>query len=166
MDIALFTIGLIFVFVGIAGSILPVLPGPPLGWIGLLLLFLTKAVPNNWWILGITLVIAVIIAILDYVIPMFGTKKFGGTKYGMWGSTIGLFIGIIFTPIGMILGSMLGALLGELYYDAKDSNRALKAALGSFIGFMTSTFLKIIVSIAFLILFLKITWEYRYAIFY
>lgn len=165
MDIILFSIGLLFVLLGIAGSILPVLPGPPLSWVGLLLLYLTKAVPNNWWILAITLLIAVVIAVLDYVIPLYGTKKFGGTKYGMWGSTIGLFVGIIFTPIGMILGSMLGALIGELYYDIKDTNRALKAALGSFIGFMTSTFLKVVVAIGFLMIFAKITWQYKEQIF-
>ena len=85
MDIALLILGFLLMLVGILGSFLPVLPGPPISWVGLLLLYLTKAVPDNWWVLGITFVIAIAITILDYVIPAMGTKRFGGSKAGMWG---------------------------------------------------------------------------------
>ena len=93
MDIALLIFGFIFMLIGILGSFLPVLPGPPISWIGLLLLYLTKAIPDDWVFLGITLVIALVVFALDYIIPAVGTKKFGGTKAGMLGTTIGLLVG-------------------------------------------------------------------------
>lgn len=151
---------------GIIGAFLPVLPGPITGWVGLLLLHLTKVVPQDWTFLGITLAVAIIIYILDYIIPALGTKKFGGSKYGMYGTTIGLIIGLIFfPPFGIIIGPFVGALIGELMYDSKDSNRAFKAAVGSFIGFLFSTGLKFIVGLIYLGLFLSIFWDYKSAFF-
>ena len=107
MDIALTIIGFFLMLIGILGSFLPVLPGPPVSWVGLLLIYLTKAVPDDWWVLGITLFIAIFITVMDYVIPAMGTKKFGGSKAGMWGTIIGLFIGL-FLPIpgGFIIGAI------------------------------------------------------------
>ena len=100
MDIVLLVIGFILMLVGILGSFLPVLPGPPISWIGLLLLYLTKAVPDDWWLLGITLVIAIAVFILDYIIPAVGTKKFGGSKAGMFGTVVGLLVAIFFPVLG------------------------------------------------------------------
>ena len=76
--------------IGILGSLLPVLPGPPISWVGLLLLYITKGIEINYWVLGITLFIALFVAILDYIIPALGTKNFGGSKYGIIGTTVGL----------------------------------------------------------------------------
>ncbi|MBD3582017.1 DUF456 domain-containing protein [Flavobacterium selenitireducens] len=145
MDLLLLIIGFLLVIAGIAGSFLPVLPGPPLSWIGLLLLYLTKPVEMNYWILGATLVVTIVISILDYVIPSQGTKRFGGSKYGIWGTNIGLIVGI-FAPIpgGFIIGPFVGAFVGELIYNSSDHKRALKAATGSFIGFLASTFMKFV----------------------
>ena len=166
MDILLLFLGLIFMILGIIGAFLPVLPGPVTGWVGLLLLHLTKAVPQDWTFLGITLAIAVLIYILDYIIPAMGTKKFGGSKYGVYGTTIGLLIGLIFfPPFGIIIGPFVGAFIGELMYDSKDSARALKAAFGSFIGFLFSTGLKFITGLIYLGLFLAIAWDYKSAFF-
>ena len=166
MDTFLLVSGILLSIMGIVGSLIPVLPGPPLGWLGLLMLHLTGIVPMNKWLLIATFIIALVISILDYVIPAMGTKKSGGTKYGMWGTTIGLFIGI-FTPIplGFLIGAFVGAFVGELIYDNKDTKRATKAAFGSFLGFITSTFMKLVVSIGFFILFLSIMWEYKDALF-
>ena len=96
MDILLVVIGFLFVIIGILGSFLPVLPGAPISWAGLLLLYLTKAIPNNWWLLGITLAVAIGVVVADYIIPVAGTKRFGGSKYGMIGTTVGLIVSIIF----------------------------------------------------------------------
>lgn len=147
---------------GILGSLLPALPGPPISWVGLLLLYLCPGMERNYWILGITLVIAIVIAILDYIIPAKGTKRFGGSKYGIWGTNIGLIVGI-FAPIpfGFIIGPFVGALIGELLYDKKDSTRATKAAIGSFIGFLAGTFIKFVVSIAYLGFFISVFWNNR-----
>lgn len=165
MDIALLVIGFILMFVGILGSFLPVLPGPPVSWVGLLLLHLTTAVPDDWWILGITAAVALIVFGLDYAIPAMGTKKFGGTKAGMIGATLGLVVGLIAPiPGGIIIGPFVGAFVGEVMNKA-DQKTALKAAFGSFLGFITGTFMKLIVTLIFLGIFISTAWEYRSALF-
>ncbi|WP_291870758.1 DUF456 domain-containing protein [Maribacter sp.] len=165
MDIFLLLLGFILMLTGIVGSFLPVLPGPPIGWLGLLALYLTNAVPKDNWVLGVTLVVALVVWALDYIIPALGTKKFGGTKAGMIGTSVGLIVGLIAPiPGGIIIGPFVGALLGELLNNA-DQKTALKAAFGSFLGFLTGTFLKFVVSIVFLGLFVSKTWEYRNALF-
>jgi hypothetical protein len=142
---------------GMIGSFLPILPGPLTSWVGLLVLHLTEKIEMNWWILGPTLAFAILIWVLDYIIPAIGTKKFGGTRSGMIGTFIGLFAGIIFPiPFGIIIGPFIGALAGELINDTKDFNRALKAAFGSLIGFLSSSFLKFSVAFVYFGLFVWI----------
>ncbi|WP_108425014.1 DUF456 domain-containing protein [Flagellimonas amoyensis] len=162
MDIVLLILGFLLMLVGILGSFLPVLPGPPLSWVGLLLLYLTKAVPDNWWVLGITLVITLTITVLDYVIPAMGTKRFGGTKAGMWGTIIGLLVAIfvpVFGPFGIIIWPFIGALVGELLNKANQKT-ALKAAFGSFLGFLTGTFMKLVLTIVYAIFYVYIAIKY------
>lgn len=162
MDLIIVTLGFICIIVGLLGSFLPVLPGPSISWVGLALLYFTKVVPANYWILGVALLITIIISVLDYVIPAKGTKKFGGSSYGIWGTNIGLVIGI-FAPIpfGFLIGPFVGALVGELIYDYKDHNRALKAAAGSFVGFLASSFMKFVICVMYLGLFVWIVWQYK-----
>lgn len=149
MDIFLILLGFVFTLLGIAGSFLPVLPGPITGWVGLLLLHLSDAVPMSYTFLGITLAVSIIIWVLDYMIPAMGTKRFGGSKYGAIGATVGLLIGLIVPiPLGFVIGAFVGAFVGEMIYNS-DFSRALKAAFGSFIGFLASTTLKFIVSLIF-----------------
>jgi uncharacterized protein YqgC (DUF456 family) len=166
MDILLTLAGLFFVCLGIIGSFLPILPGPITSWIGLFLLHLTKATPQNWTFLGITLFIAALIFILDYFIPAMGAKRFGGTKYGAYGTTIGLIIGLLSPiPFGILIGAFSGAFVGELLYDGKDTNRALKASTGAFVGFLASTTIKFIVASVYFVLFVVKVWEYRTILF-
>ncbi|WP_426090384.1 DUF456 domain-containing protein [Flavobacterium sp. DSR3-2] len=166
MDILLLTLGFACVVTGLFGSFLPILPGPSVSWVGLALLYFTKAVPANYWILGIAFLITVMISVLDYVIPAKGTKKFGGSSYGIWGTNIGLIIGILApVPFGFIIGPFVGALIGELIYDFKDHNRALKAAAGSFAGFLASSFMKFVVCVMYLGLFVWIVWNYKSQLF-
>jgi len=162
MDVLLLTFGFACMIIGVLGSFLPVLPGPSISWIGLALLYFTNAVPANYWILGITLVVTILISVLDYVIPAKGTKKFGGSSYGIWGTNIGLIVGIFAPiPLGFIIGPFIGAFIGELIYDSKDHHRAFKAATGSFIGFLASSFMKFVVCMMYLGLFVWITWKYK-----
>ncbi|WP_298263513.1 DUF456 domain-containing protein [uncultured Lutibacter sp.] len=162
MDIFLLIIGFLFALLGIIGSFLPVLPGPFTSWIGLLLLHLTNVVPLNWTFLGITLAIAILIWLIDYFIPAMGTKKFGGTRYGVIGTMVGLIIGILFLgPFGIIIGPFAGAFIGELIKDANNTKKALKAAFGSFIGFLTSAFIKFVAAVVFTSFYISIFWEYR-----
>ncbi|WP_420592553.1 DUF456 domain-containing protein [Robiginitalea biformata] len=167
MDLVLIFFGLLCMILGVLGSFLPVLPGPPISWVGLLLLTLTSAVPDNWWFLGITAAVAVVVVGLDYWIPAMGTKRFGGSRAGMIGTTLGLLVAIIFPVLGIagiIIWPFLGAVVGELI-NKSNSQTALKAAFGSFVGFLTGTFLKFLVSIIYFGLFLSKAWDYRSGLF-
>ncbi len=167
MDIFLLILAFLFMLIGILGSFLPALPGPPVSWVGILLLYLTKAIPDDWMVLGITLAIAIIVFALDYIIPAVGTKKFGGTRAGMIGTTLGLIVALIFPILGIfgiIIWPFVGAFVGELINKA-DSKTALKAAFGSFIGFLTGTFLKFVVTMVYLGIFLMKVWEFRVGLF-
>lgn len=144
MDYILLFVSLFFILFGIIGSVIPVLPGPPVSWVGLLLIYLIPAIKINYWILGLTLFLTIIIVVLDYVLPSKGTKHFGGSKYGVWGTNIGLIIGLFFPPFGFVIGPFLGAFAAELIYNSKDANGALKAAIGSFLGLLASSFMKIL----------------------
>ncbi|MDG1227704.1 MAG: DUF456 domain-containing protein [Polaribacter sp.] len=162
MEIFLLVVGFVFVCLGIIGSFLPILPGPLTGWFGLLLLHTTSTIPMDWPFLGITLALAIIIFILDYFIPAIGTKRFGGTKYGVYGTTIGLIIGLISPiPFGMLLGAFCGAFIGELIFDSKDTKRALKASFGAFLGFLASTTIKFSIAVVYFIFFIIEFWEYK-----
>ena len=166
MDVLLLFIGFCCMIIGVFGSFLPVLPGLGISWIGLLLLYFTKAIPANYWILGITLLVVVIVSVLDYVIPAKGAKKFGGSSYGILGTNIGLVIGILAPiPFGFIIGPFLGAFIGELFFNLKDYNGALKAATGSLVGFLVSSFMKFVICMVYLGLFLVLVWQNKSALF-
>ena len=152
MDLIISIIAIVAGIIGIAGSILPGLPGTPVSWVGMLLLYIwgtgTNAAGNEMSLRTLLVwgLVVVLVSVVDYVVPMYFTKITGGSKYAERGALVGLIAGIIFTPIGMILGSFLGAFLFELYYSRKGAPQALKAAIGSFLGFMTGTGLKTIVA--------------------
>lgn len=161
MDIFLLIAGFVLVFGGIIGSVLPVLPGPLTGWFGLLLLHLTDVVPMNYTVLIITFVIALAVFVLDYIIPSMGAKKYGGSKKGAFGAAIGLLIGLISPiPLGFIVGAFLGAFIGELINDHQDIEKAVKSAYGSFMGFLASTGLKLMVSFCFVFIYVFILYDH------
>lgn len=165
MDLLLFALAAILMLVGILGSFLPMLPGIPVSWAGLLLLHLTSVVPVNYTFLGITLLVTIIIFALQYAIPALGTKYLGGSKQGMYGATIGLFAGIFIPiPFAILIAPFLGAYIGEILNKA-DSRTALKAASGSFIGLLASTFMEFVVAAIFLLLFLYKAFEYKNLLF-
>ncbi len=163
MDVFFIVMALFLMLLGVLGSFLPVLPGPITSWFGFLLLYFSDLIQFSKKLLIITLCIAVFIWILDYFIPALGAKKFGGSKYGMIGTTVGLIVGLIAPiPAGIFIGPFLGALIGELL-NKSDSKTAFKAAFGSFLGFLTSTFIKFIVSMVYLGLFISILWNQKAA---
>lgn len=146
MDYVLIVLGILFLISGILGAVVPVLPGPPLSYIGLLLLHITERYHFSSRFLILWAVITIVVYLLDYFIPIWGTKKFGGSKRGVWGSIIGLVVGMVFfPPFGIIIGPFLGAVLGELS-SGKQSHEAFRSGLGSFLGFLAGTLLKLIVS--------------------
>jgi hypothetical protein len=146
MDYLLIVLGALFIISGILGGVLPVLPGPPLSYVGLLLLHFTEKYQFETRFLIIWLIVAAVVTVADYFIPVWGTKRYGGSKQGIWGSIIGLVIGLFFfPPFGIIIGPFLGAIAGELV-AGKDSGSALKSGFGSFMGFLLGTLIKLIAS--------------------
>ena len=148
-DILLLIGSIICLLVGLAGAVLP-LPGPPLSLIGLFMLHYSKFAQFDRSTLTFFVILTVALSIFDYYAPIWGTKKFGGTKYGSWGSTIGLLVGLFFTPIGMFLGAFLGAFIGEII-GKTEPKIAFKAAIGSFVGLITGIVGKVILCLAMII---------------
>ena len=141
--------------VGLVGCVLPVIPGPPLSFIGLLLLHFSKYAEYRFEFLLMFGLIAVIVTVLDYLVPIWGTKKFGGSKAGMWGAAIGLVLGLIFLPpLGIIIGPFAGAVIGEAL-TGKETAKAFRAGLGSLLGLMMGIGLKLAASVTMTFYFVK-----------
>lgn len=143
MDWIWIVLGILCVLAGLAGSILPLLPGPPIAYIGLLIQQLRQEPPFSSRFLLIWALIVVLALVLDYLVPIWGTKKFGGTRYGVWGCTLGFLLAFWMGPWGVVLGPLIGAFVGE-YLAQANSEIALRAAFGSFLGFLAGSLLKII----------------------
>ena len=149
MNVVLIVLAILLVLVGLFGSIVPGIAGPPFSFLGLLVLSFVRGIEYSTVFLVVMGVIAAIVFTLDYVVPAWGTKKLGGTQEGVRGSTIGLILGLLVTfifPIGFIavlIGPFVGAYIGEKQAGTDDSN-ALRAAFGSFVGFLVGTGLKVI----------------------
>jgi uncharacterized protein YqgC (DUF456 family) len=140
--------------IGIIGCLVPVLPGPPLSYLGLILLHVSRFAQFSKSILIALAVVTVIVTIVDYVVPIWGTKKFGGSKYGTRGATVGLVIGLFLGPAGIIIGPFLGAIVGELIFR-DDMKYAIKAGFGSLLGFLTGVGLKLAASLVMTFYFVK-----------
>lgn len=141
MDIILIIIGILCLLVGLAGCVIPMLPGPPVAYVGLLLLHFTERVQFGTTALLVWLVLVVAVQILDYFVPMLGSKYSGGSRWGTRGCLAGTIIGLFFMPLGIIIGPFLGAVVGELL-GGRDTAAALKSGLGSLLGFLFGTLLK------------------------
>lgn len=146
MDYLLITIALLLLILGLLGCFLPVLPGPPLSFISLLLISFTRWGDFSKSLLIWTGIAAVVVTLLDYILPVWTTKKIGGSSRGIWGATIGLAVGLfLFPPYGIIAGPFVGAYIGEI--TSKNSkDKAFRSAVGSFIGFLAGTGLKFAIS--------------------
>jgi uncharacterized protein len=160
MDYFLLILSILLMIVGFFGCFLPIVPGPPLNFIGLLLIHFSSFAELEVSTLFILGAITIVVQVLDYLVPAWGTKKFGGSKYGSWGSIIGLIIGTFCFSIGSlgivgIIGRpFLGAFIGEIV-GGKNNKIALKAAFGSFIGFLAGTIMKLALSITMIVLLIR-----------
>lgn len=150
LDLLFSIIAGILLLIGFFGTFVPVLPGAPLAWCGLLLCYFSNYNTITVTCLIITAIFAIVVSVLDNFAPIIMTKNFGGSKKAITGSTIGLIIGFFIGPAGIILGPFLGALVGELINNNGNWDGVFKAALGAFIGFLLGTGLKMICVISFI----------------
>jgi uncharacterized protein YqgC (DUF456 family) len=154
IDYILLILAIILLILGIIGCLVPVLPGPPLSYFGLIILHITKFADFTTNLLIILAAIVIIVTILDYVVPIWGTKKFGGSKYGIRGATVGVIIGLFLGPLGIVIGAFIGAFVGELIFK-DDINYAFKAGFGSLLGFLAGIGLKLASSLVITFYFVK-----------
>ncbi len=155
MDYFLLILSVLLIILGLLGCVLPILPGPPLSFLGLLAVHFTRFAEFTTRFLWLWAFIAIVVTILDYVVPVWGTKRFGGSKAGVWGATIGMVIGIFFfPPIGLILGPLAGAIIAEAIQGA-DARKSIIAGLGSLAGFLLGVGLKLAASIGMTYYFVK-----------
>jgi uncharacterized protein len=145
IDILLAVLGLGLIVLGILGCVLPIIPGPPISFLGLLVLHFGERFQFQpsflWWMA----LLALFVTVMDYIVPVWGTKKFGGSKRGIWGATLGLLVGLFLGPIGIIVGPFAGAVLAEASAGRKQ-HEAIKAGLGAFIGFLLGIGMKLVAS--------------------
>ncbi len=157
MDIFLLILSFVLIIVGVIGSVLPI-PGPPVAFGGLITLHYSKyASFSEELLIGLGIATA-LVTVLDYYVPIWGTKKFGGTKAGVRGSMAGLVVGMFLGPFGIFIGAFLGALLGEAFMG--DRKNALKAAIGSFAGFAAGIAMKLTLCGFMLFYSIKAVWSF------
>ena len=154
IDIILVILGLCFLVGGVIGCIIPALPGPPLSYVALLLLQVTRFADFSVKFLVIAAIVTVIVTVCDYILPVWGTRKWGGSRAGTIGSVIGLLVGLFFSPVGIIVGPFTGAVVGELI-AGRNSDAALRSGFGSFMGFIMGTVMKLTVCMVFSYYYLK-----------
>lgn len=153
-DYLLLILGIVLMILGIIGCLVPILPGPPLSFLGLIMLHLSRFGDFDKITLIILGAVTVIVTLMDYVVPVWGTKKFGGSKYGTRGAAVGLVIGLFLGPMGIVIGPLAGAFVGEMIFK-DDLKYAAKAGFGSLIGFLAGIGLKLATSFVLTYYFVK-----------
>ncbi len=149
MDFLLITIAIVCLLTGVAGCFLPMIPGPPIAYAGMLCLHFTDAVQFPYTELVLWGGLVILSVVLDYIIPSLGAKYFGGSKWGAWGCVAGTILGLFIMPWGIVIGPFAGAFVGELV-GSKGTIAAIKSGIGSVLGFVLGTFMKLVLCIYFI----------------
>lgn len=145
MNTALIIIAIVSGIVGLIGAVVPIIPGTLISYAGLLVVSFTEGSDIGVAKLVVWGVISMVVIVLDYILPAFLSKRFGGTKWGSWGATIGTLLGLLFGPVGIILGPFVGAVVGEMLHEQLEFREALKVGFGSMLSFLVGTLFKLIV---------------------
>ena len=145
MNTALIVIAILLGILGLVGTVIPVLPGTIISFMGLVTVSFTEGSNIEVVVLMVWGIISVAVIILDYVLPGYLSKRFGGTKWGSWGATIGTLLGIMLGPVGIILGPFAGAVVGEMLHKELELRDAVKVGFGSMLSFLVGTVFKLIV---------------------
>ena len=146
MDILITICAILCGIIGDLGAVLPVLPGPALSFVGMVLAYFNGGdtiTERMLWIWGI---VTIVVSILDYILPGYFSKIFGGTKAGITGATIGVFVGLFMGPLGIILGPFVGAVIGELLHEKKNLDKAITVGFGSLLSFLVGSGVKLILA--------------------
>ncbi len=159
MDVFLSILAFVCCLVGIAGCIIPVLPGPVLSYAGLFCAWACSysTIPSSsmWIWAGVT----VVVVLVDYFLPGYMAKLFGGTRAGSIGATVGMIVGLFVGGfVGVLLGPFVGAVIGELIHDRSRSAHAFRVGIGSFLSFLVGTGLKLVAAVAMFVLVVADTW--------
>ncbi|NLY91338.1 MAG: DUF456 domain-containing protein [Firmicutes bacterium] len=154
-DFLLLILAGVALLIGFLGSFLPVLPGLPLAWAGLLIARLSSRSALTTNTLIICLLVTIGVSLFDSVAPIWFTKRAGGTKAGARGATVGMIFGLFLGPLGIILGPFIGAFLGELFHDLDHPQRAFNTAMATLIGFLLGSGIKMIAGAVFIWLFIR-----------
>ena len=150
MEILIIVFALLLMVCGVAGCILPLLPGAPLAYAGLLLLHFTNLAHFTTSELLVWLIVVVVLQIVDYITPLLGSKYSGGTSFGNRGCIAGTLLGLFFMPWGIIIGPFIGAIAGEMI-GGNDLLRAIRSGIGILVGFLVGTLLKVVVCFYFIV---------------
>ena len=157
MDFVIISIVILFLLIGLVGCVIPALPGPPISFLGLLILHFFSSYTIETETLWLLAAIVTIITFLDYWLQVYGVKQFGGGKKAIHGTILGLVLGLLFfPPFGVIIGPLIGAFLGAKLEVKEDKSRAIKIAIGALVGFLGGTVLKFAISIYISVLFVRI----------
>lgn len=148
METVLYILAVVLPIIGIAGCFLPVIPGPPVAFLGMLALQFSDKHPFSVHVIVIMAAVSLVVTVADYIAPVLSAKKFGGSRWGAWGCVLGTVIGL-FVPMGLLYMPFVGAFVGEIVNNNiqksdSDISQAFKAACGAFVGFVGATFLKLI----------------------
>ena len=147
MDTLLSILAVVCGLTGVAGCFLPVLPGPPVAYLGLLLVHWTDYAQFSVEYLDMWAVLTGAVTLADYLLPAWITGRLGGSRQATRGAAIGTLAGLFFMPWGLVLGPFAGAFIGEMLHDRTDNARAFRVAFGSFLAFVLGTGLKLVVSL-------------------
>ncbi len=147
MDTTLIIAAVACGIVGLIGAVVPIIPGTLISYVGLLLVSFTEGSDIGGVKLALWGVISVTVIILDYILPAYLSKRFGGTKWGSWGATIGTILGLLFGPVGIIFGPFVGAVVGEMLHEELEWRDAVKVGFGSMLSFLVGTVFKLIVGL-------------------
>jgi len=153
-DILLVVFGFCLLILGLTGCIVPVIPGPPLAYVALLLLQATRFAGFSGKFLLIAALVTLVVTVVDYILPVLGTKRWGGSRAGAVGAIVGLLAGLFFAPVGIIIGPFAGAVVAELL-TGRNTHAAIRSGFGSFVGFLFGTVMKLTLSVVFGYYFIK-----------
>ena len=148
MDVILTITAIVCSLAGVAGCVIPIIPGPLLSFAAVLCAYLCSYTAISTATLCVWLGVTVAVSVMDYLLPSYMARQFGGTKAGTRGALVGMIVGMIFfNVVGVIFGPFVGAVAGELLHDSSDARHALKVGFGSFLSFIVGTGVKLTVSV-------------------